>query len=126
MVASPVSDLLYLRGLAGRGNELVMRDIPEFLYLKSFEEVFRELERDRANRILSLERFSCFTEELLSQWVLLFVKIQMGLEECRKEFENEFLIQPVRRSRLSLHGGNVGSAYIQHQAGILWATVVFF
>ena len=31
VVASPVSELLYLWGLAGRGDELVMRDIPEFL-----------------------------------------------------------------------------------------------
>jgi len=73
VVASPVSDLLYLWGLAGRGNELVMRDIPEFVYLKSFEEVFRELEGNRANRILSLEKFRnlCKTRRFTGEQVAL-------------------------------------------------------
>jgi len=57
VVASPVSELYYLWGLAGRGNELAMRDIAEFFHLKVFEEVFRELEGDRAKKILSRERF---------------------------------------------------------------------
>lgn len=57
VVASPVSELLYLWGLAGRGDELVMRDIPEFLYLKSFEEIFKNLERDETKRVLSKESF---------------------------------------------------------------------
>jgi 5-deoxy-D-glucuronate isomerase len=57
VVASPVSELLYLWGLAGRGDELVMRDIPEFLYLKSFEEIFKKLERDETKRVLSKESF---------------------------------------------------------------------
>jgi 5-deoxy-glucuronate isomerase len=44
VVASPVSALLYLWGLAGRGGELAMRDIPEFAHLKHFEEIFKQLE----------------------------------------------------------------------------------
>jgi 5-deoxy-D-glucuronate isomerase len=44
VVASPVSALLYLWGLAGRGGELAMRDIPEFAHLKDFEEIFKQLE----------------------------------------------------------------------------------
>jgi hypothetical protein len=69
VVASPISELLYLWGLAGRGNELVMRDIPEFVYLKSFEEIFKKLEEAQAKRTLSKERLKnlCeaypFTEE---------------------------------------------------------------
>jgi hypothetical protein len=57
VVASPVSELLYLWGLAGRGDELAMRDIPEFLYLKSFEEIFKKLERDETKKVLSKESF---------------------------------------------------------------------
>jgi 5-deoxy-glucuronate isomerase len=57
VVASPVSELLYLWGLAGGGDDLLMRDIPEFLFLKSFEEIFKELEKDRTERVLSKERF---------------------------------------------------------------------
>jgi 5-deoxy-D-glucuronate isomerase len=56
VVASPVSELLYLWGLAGRRDELVMRDIAEFLYLKSFEDIFNELEGNRAKKSLSRER----------------------------------------------------------------------
>jgi 5-deoxy-glucuronate isomerase len=69
VVASPVSELLYLWGLAGQGNELVMRDIAEFVHLKSFEEVFEELEGDRANRILSQEKFRnlCTTHRLTEE-----------------------------------------------------------
>jgi len=57
VVASPVSELLYLWGLAGRGEALMMRDHPEFAHLKSFEEFFKELERTRTKKILSRERF---------------------------------------------------------------------
>jgi 5-deoxy-D-glucuronate isomerase len=57
VVASPVSELLYLWGLAGSGDDLAMRDIPEFVHLKSFEEIFKALEGDRASRALSRERF---------------------------------------------------------------------
>jgi 5-deoxy-glucuronate isomerase len=69
VVASPVSELLYLWGLAGRGDNLLMRDIPEFLYLKSFEEIFKKLEGNGTKRVLSKERFRSlckaypFTEE---------------------------------------------------------------
>jgi len=57
VVASPVSELLYLWGLAGRGGELMMRDIPEFAYLKSFEENFKTFEGDRKGKTLSKEKF---------------------------------------------------------------------
>jgi len=69
VVASPVSELLYLWGLAGGGSELVMRDIAEFVYLKSFEEVFKELERDRAKSTLSREKFRnlCATHRLTEE-----------------------------------------------------------
>ena len=69
VVASPVSELCYLWGLAGSGNELVMRDMAEFLHLKSFEEVFRELDGDRANRPLSREKFRslCATHRLTEE-----------------------------------------------------------
>ena len=73
VVASPVSELLYLWGLAGAGNELVMRDIPEFLHLKSFEAVFRELERDQAKSVLSREKFGnlCATHRLTGEQIAL-------------------------------------------------------
>ncbi len=58
VVASPVSELLYLWGLAGRGEELAMRDIPEFVHLKSFEEIFRALEQDQKKKPLSKEDFN--------------------------------------------------------------------
>ncbi len=53
VVASPVSALLYLWGLAGRGGELAMRDIPEFAHLKLFEEIFKQLEREAEQRPVS-------------------------------------------------------------------------
>lgn len=55
VVASPVSELLYLWGLAGRGGELVMRDISEFVHLKSFEEIFKDLEGNQRKKILPKE-----------------------------------------------------------------------
>jgi 5-deoxy-D-glucuronate isomerase len=58
VVASPVSELLYLWGLAGRKEELMMRDHPEFIYLKSFEEIFRELEGTGMKKILSQEKLN--------------------------------------------------------------------
>jgi hypothetical protein len=69
VVASPVSELLYLWGLAGSGNELVMRDVAEFVHLKSFEEVFKKLEGDRSNRVLSPEEFRnlCATHRLTKE-----------------------------------------------------------
>lgn len=69
VVASPVSELLYLWGLAGRGDDLVMRDISEFIHLKSFEEIFSEFQGDEIKRILPKEKFRSlcaaypFTEE---------------------------------------------------------------
>lgn len=56
VVASPVSELLYLWGLAGRRNELMMRDIPEFTHLKSFEKIIRVLEEERTKKVLFRER----------------------------------------------------------------------
>jgi hypothetical protein len=46
-----------------------MRDIAEFVHLKSFEEVFRELEGDRANRTLSRDKFRglCATHRLTEE-----------------------------------------------------------
>jgi len=69
VVASPVSEILYLWGLAGRGDELVMRNIAEFLHLKSFEEIFKTLEADRTRKVISKDQFKIlcapyhFTEE---------------------------------------------------------------
>jgi 5-deoxy-D-glucuronate isomerase len=56
VVASPVSELLYLWGLAGRKEELMMRDHPEFIHLKFFEEIFKELEGTGMKKILSQEK----------------------------------------------------------------------
>jgi 5-deoxy-D-glucuronate isomerase len=57
VVASPVSELLYLWGLAGRGSDLMMKDIAEFTYLKSFEEIFKDLGRKEKKKIIPKERF---------------------------------------------------------------------
>ena len=57
VVASPVSELLYVWGLAGKGEELLMKDHPEFSHLKSFEEFLKALEETRTKKILSQERF---------------------------------------------------------------------
>jgi 5-deoxy-glucuronate isomerase len=62
VVASPVSELLYLWGVAGKGDELMMKDMPEFLHLKSFEEIFNKLEGDEAKRTLSKERLRSLCE----------------------------------------------------------------
>jgi 5-deoxy-D-glucuronate isomerase len=75
VVASPVSELLYLWGLAGRGEELMMKDHPEFVHLKSFEKFFKEWEGSKLKRAHSQEEFKTlcahysFTEE---QKALLF------------------------------------------------------
>jgi hypothetical protein len=57
VVASPVSELLYLWGLAGKGEELMMRDVPEFAHLRSFEQIFRDLEWEKTKKVISSERF---------------------------------------------------------------------
>ena len=57
VVDSPVSELLYLWGLAGKGEALMMKDHPEFVHLKSFEEFLKALEETRTKKILSQERF---------------------------------------------------------------------
>jgi 5-deoxy-D-glucuronate isomerase len=56
VVASPASELIYLWGLAGNGEELMMRDLPEFAHLKSFEECLKSLEGKRVKKILSQEK----------------------------------------------------------------------
>jgi 5-deoxy-glucuronate isomerase len=56
VVASPVSELIYLWGLGGRKTELAMKDIPEFAHLKRFEEFFKVLEADREKKKISRER----------------------------------------------------------------------
>jgi hypothetical protein len=62
VVASPVSDLLYLWGLAGKGAELAMRDIPEFVHLKAFEEIFKTLDEDMTKRNLPKDDFERMCE----------------------------------------------------------------
>ena len=57
VVASPVSDLVYLWGLAGAGEELMMRDVPEFVHLKSFEQIFNDLEWEKRRRVIPKARF---------------------------------------------------------------------
>ena len=57
VVASPVSELLYLWGLAGRGGTVMMRDLPEFAHLKSFEEFFKSLEKMKKRKTVSKEKF---------------------------------------------------------------------
>ena len=58
VVASPVSELLYLWGLGGRESEMVMRDVAEFIHLKSFEEIFRELDKKGSiEKTISKEEF---------------------------------------------------------------------
>ncbi|MGB9629945.1 MAG: 5-deoxy-glucuronate isomerase, partial [Thermodesulfobacteriota bacterium] len=56
VVASPVSELLYVWGLAGKGSELGMKDIDQFSFLKSFEEIFTGLEKQEKKKILLKKR----------------------------------------------------------------------
>ena len=58
VVASPVSELLYLWGLAGKGGELMMRDIPEFVHLKTFEEIFKTLKAVEQTKGMPMERLN--------------------------------------------------------------------
>lgn len=57
VVASPVSELIYLWGLGGRGNRLMMRDVDEFVFLKYFEEIFKKLDEEIEKKILPLDKF---------------------------------------------------------------------
>jgi len=57
VVASPISELLYLWGLAGSRHELKMKDITEFAYLKMFEGVFQKLDQEGTAKRVSAERF---------------------------------------------------------------------
>jgi len=57
VVSSPVSELLYLWGLAGRVSEMAMKDVPEFVHLKHFEEIFKELEGEVSSRIVNAAGF---------------------------------------------------------------------
>ena len=56
VVASPVSELIYLWGLGGRKSEMAMKDVPEFVHLKHFEEIFRVLEGSRGKKKMSQEK----------------------------------------------------------------------
>jgi len=62
VVASPVSELLYLWGLAGKGGELAMKDIPEFAHIKRFEEIFKELEGTQPPKAISSKAFEGFSK----------------------------------------------------------------
>jgi len=75
VVASPVSELLYLWGLAGQGEEVVMMDIPEFLHLKSFEEIFKTLGEGRQENPLSKEEVDriCQSHPLTDEQRTLFI-----------------------------------------------------
>lgn len=77
VVASPVSELLYLWGLAGRSSELVMRDIPEFVHIKSFEEIFRELDGEGLKKAISKEKFKglCATYLLTAEQAVLLTAL---------------------------------------------------
>ncbi len=61
VASSPVSAFLYLWGLAGRGGDLAMRDVPEFVHLKHFEEIFKQLEGQPAIRAVSISIFGELT-----------------------------------------------------------------
>ncbi len=63
VVASPVSELLYLWGLAGKGAEIAMWDIPEFLHLKSFEDIFKTLDRSHGKKPLLKEEMQRVCDE---------------------------------------------------------------
>jgi 5-deoxy-D-glucuronate isomerase len=63
VVASPVSELLYLWGLAGKGGELAMRDVPEFAHLKCFEEIFKKLESELQPRDIPAAIFDSFASQ---------------------------------------------------------------
>ena len=62
VAASPVSELIYLWGLAGRKSEMAMKDIPEFAHLKSFEEIFKILEGGRAKQKLTEEKLTAISK----------------------------------------------------------------
>lgn len=57
VVAAPVSELLYLWGLAGEGSELAMKDVAEFVHLKAFEEIFKELEGAKSYKDITQNAF---------------------------------------------------------------------
>ncbi len=57
VVASPVSELVYLWGLAGKGEDLKMKDVSEFAHLKSFEQIFNDLEWEKKKRVIPKLRF---------------------------------------------------------------------
>ncbi|MCX7856917.1 MAG: 5-deoxy-glucuronate isomerase [Deltaproteobacteria bacterium] len=44
IVVSPFTEVLYLWGMAGYGNDLLVKDVPEFAHLKNFEEILRTLD----------------------------------------------------------------------------------
>jgi 5-deoxy-glucuronate isomerase len=62
VVAAPVSELNYLWGLAGRTNKLAMWDIPEFVHLKHFEEIFKTLAGSRQSKKMTKKKFKELTK----------------------------------------------------------------
>lgn len=57
VVAGPMSDMLYIWALAGPSDELAMKDIPEFAYLKAGGEIIDALEAHRGPTKLSQAEF---------------------------------------------------------------------
>lgn len=57
VVSSPVSELLYVWGLAGKGSELRMKDIKQFSFLHSFEKIFEDLEKNEKKKTLLKKKF---------------------------------------------------------------------
>ena len=59
VVAGPASDMLYVWALAGRpGSELMMRDVPEFAYLKIVERIVKQLEDQRGPLNISAQQLA--------------------------------------------------------------------
>ncbi len=71
VVASPVSGLIYLWGLAGKREALMMRDLPEFIHLTAFEECFKNLEETEKKRLLK-EKFETLCTSLTREQKVLF------------------------------------------------------
>jgi hypothetical protein len=57
VVTGPCSDMLYIWALAGRSDELLMVDVPEFAYLKRVEALMNEVEAARPRQGLPANEF---------------------------------------------------------------------
>ena len=63
VVTGPVSDHVYLYGLASRSESpLIMHDVPEFKHLKAMEGVLTELEEERGVKTVTADRLRRFKE----------------------------------------------------------------